>query len=114
MKDAFMRDHAGGRPSEILIDGKRSVENGVPFLYKFQFANLETRDLTTQDDVSTFKKQYGDLGTIVVKVRPTEVLYETPISAAGQGNFEAVPEKALKGRPLDVATKFVHTNPLHP
>jgi hypothetical protein len=59
------------------------------------------------DDVSTFKDKYGDLGTFRIEVWRIKLLqkFETENHAAKE--VGPVPEKALKGRPLDVATRSV-------
>ena len=60
------------------------------------------------DEISKFKDKYGDLGTLKMMIwRERQLIRnENPYSVydhAEQGG--KVPEKALKGRPLDVATK---------
>jgi hypothetical protein len=120
-KRSFEDDRSAGRPCRIRINGKNTMEAKGPMLYKFQFADLETRemllqtrvvmltlwagDLTTQDDIASFKEQYGGLGTMLVKISRVNMLDQIPGSAASGKDLDAVPEKALKGRPLDVATK---------
>ncbi len=59
------------------------------------------------DDVSKMKEQYGELGTLKISLwRENEISRnDNANSTFTPDHFEAVPEKALKGRPLDVATK---------
>jgi hypothetical protein len=61
------------------------------------------------DDVSTFKTMYGDLGTLKVEVWPIKLLEWRPTDTYTGNDPESVPEKALKGRPLDVATRSVQS-----
>ena len=59
------------------------------------------------DDPATMKKKYTDLGTMVVKL--SRSTYKGIINSERNPDvptLEAIPEKALKGRPLDVATTF--------
>jgi hypothetical protein len=56
--------------------------------------------------VSTFKKKYGDLGTFIFRVRRVQLGTTYPVGSYAGQDLGAVPEKALKVRPLDVATQF--------
>ena len=59
------------------------------------------------DQLSDFKKKYSDLGTFRVDLW-REIMGGTGETGSfGPQNVGAVPEKALKGRPLDVATRLV-------
>ena len=58
------------------------------------------------DDISTFKAKYDKLGTVCLEFWRAKTLGE---SSGRREKFredlDAVPEKALKGRPLAVATR---------
>ena len=62
------------------------------------------------DDISTFKAKYGDLGTFRIEVWRTKLLQKIAFKSHASKEVGPVPEKALKGRPLDVATRSVRTN----
>ncbi|KIW66853.1 hypothetical protein PV04_06145 [Phialophora macrospora] len=106
-EEGFRTARIMGTRVEGRCEGRRSMESTGLKLYKFQFADLTTRDLELNDDVSTFKKMYGDLGTLKVEVWRIKLL-----DSLGADNYsgkepESVPEKALKGRPLDLATRMI-------
>ena len=128
MKSEFLQEQGPGAKVGVNVAGRRSYDATGATLYRFQFADLEIRklfnlgihrescshgpgDLTSQDDSSTFREKYGDLGTILVRAYRSEVLFEIPGFTSTQTDLQAVPEKALKGRSLDVATQFVHVHP---
>ncbi|ETI22677.1 hypothetical protein G647_06753 [Cladophialophora carrionii CBS 160.54] len=103
----FQDATADGTRVEGSCSGRFSMESTGSKLYKFQFADLETRDLELDDDVSSFKEKYGDLGTLKVEVWRITLLDAWPARDYTRKDLETVPEKALKGRPLDVATRSV-------
>ena len=74
-----------------------------------------TGDVNKHDDVSKMKDKYGDLGTLKVLLwREVELSRNhNPDNTFAFDDLGAVPEKALKGRPLDVATKYTRTNFIH-
>ncbi|OCT51331.1 hypothetical protein CLCR_08692 [Cladophialophora carrionii] len=102
----FQGATADGTRVEGSCSGRFSMESTGSKLYKFQFADLETRDLELDDDVSSFKEKYGDLGTLKVEVWRITLLDAWPARDYSRKDLETVPEKALKGRPLDVATRL--------
>lgn len=60
------------------------------------------------DDIATLKKMYSDLGTIKIsvwRVDRTGTTHSAP--ARVPKSTEPVPEKALKGRPIDITTRWV-------
>ena len=59
------------------------------------------------DDTSSFKEKYGDLGTIRIQVWRETTHGERELGDRTAKAMGTVPEKALKGRPLEVATRFV-------
>ncbi len=65
--------------------------------------------METSDDTSQFKDKYGKLGTFTVKFWRVKLGHHVPPLNDLKTNETAVPEKALKGRPLDVKARFVHT-----
>lgn len=68
---------------------------------------IEPGDMEKTDDVSKFKDQYAELGTLRVEMWRDIVHGDQPLGSYNAKNNEAVPEKALKGRPLDVAARSV-------
>jgi hypothetical protein len=68
---------------------------------------LAPGDLDTLDDVSQFKDKYGAMGTLLVKLWQVEIGLERPTTRVVEATEEEleIPEKALKGRPLDVAAR---------
>ncbi|KAK5465123.1 hypothetical protein LTS15_001686 [Exophiala xenobiotica] len=105
----FLDQRALGFPPWVLIAGQFATENGANALYKFQFSDLETRDLEKTDDLDKFREKYDQLGTITVKLRREQKLERCDPGAYKARHSESVPEKALKGRPLDVATRMVRS-----
>jgi hypothetical protein len=58
------------------------------------------------DDISTFKAKYDKLGTTCVEFWRTKTLGQSSVHPEiFHEDLDAVPEKALKGRPLAVATR---------
>ena len=104
----FFVDTIHRRSAELKLDGEHSLDaRGANTFYKFQFAELETREMGETDDTSKFKEKYGELGTIRITVQ-REGLDGEMRHTARTKEMAPVPEKALKGRPLDVATRFVN------
>ena len=67
--------------------------------------------MTKYDDASKLKDKYGELGNLKVTLwRERVVEHKGPGTATfDPSTLEAIPEKALKGRPLDVATTYGNT-----
>jgi hypothetical protein len=64
--------------------------------------------LDPTDDVSNFKELYGNLASIKVTLERAIARAYTPgprISNVDDGRRDAIPEKGLKGRPLDVGMR---------
>jgi len=93
----------------LRLDGRDSKDGASVTLYKFQFSDLETRDLEKTDDTSKFRDKYGDLGTIRAQVWRVSTYGDIEMQARPTKEMSAIPEKALKGRPLDVATRYLAT-----
>lgn len=55
--------------------------------------------------MSTFREQYGGLGTFRVELYRAIRLGQEDLTDRTARELDAVPEKALKGRPVDVATR---------
>ncbi|KPI42561.1 uncharacterized protein AB675_9590 [Cyphellophora attinorum] len=93
------------------LDGSWSGVGHAAKHHRWVFADLETRDKTASDDTATWKNKYGDLGKLTVKLYRCQKIgaqQETTHNyfAVGQ-QTDLVPEKALKGRPLDATTSFM-------
>ncbi|KAK5217890.1 hypothetical protein LTR99_003284 [Exophiala xenobiotica] len=110
-RDKFLNQRTLGFSPWVLIDGQHATENGVNALYKFQFSDLETRDLDKTDDLDKFREKYGHLGTITVQLWREQKLGSCNVAAYKARHIGSVPEKALKGRPLDVAIRMVRSTP---
>ena len=59
------------------------------------------------DNFSEFKEKYGNLGTFCVELWREKCLEVVQPGSFSAKNVGVVPEKALKGRPLDVASRLV-------
>ena len=70
-------------------------------------------DLEKTDDLDRYKEKYGQLGTIVVRLWREQTLGRGDLEAYKARDTESIPEKALKGRPLDVATRSVSSRSQH-
>ncbi|ETN45997.1 uncharacterized protein HMPREF1541_00180 [Cyphellophora europaea CBS 101466] len=78
-------------------------------LLQFTFADLETCDLEVEDDRSKFKEMFGNLGSIKVEMYREKLCGYTESSGKARvspRSSDPIPEKGLKGRPLDVATTY--------
>ncbi|KAI1629870.1 hypothetical protein EDD37DRAFT_73633 [Exophiala viscosa] len=90
----------------LVVDGHLQTENGRFKNCMFKFADLETRDLEKGDDTSMFKEKYSELGTLRVEIWRARITGEAEPTRYEAKKNEVVPEKALKGRPLDVVTSY--------
>ncbi|KAJ9609585.1 hypothetical protein H2200_005912 [Cladophialophora chaetospira] len=102
----FSKAKSRGLRAETNSSGKYSKEATGMKLYKFEFADLETRDMERTDDINTFKTKYGDLGTFRIEIWRIKLLQKYETNNTTIKDVGTVPEKALKGRPLDVATRL--------
>ena len=60
------------------------------------------------DEVSTMKEKFGKLGLFTIELWRSQIRERhEPTSEFKVSTLEAVPEKALKGQALDVATTSV-------
>ncbi|KIV79490.1 hypothetical protein PV11_07050 [Exophiala sideris] len=101
------RHHFGHDGARVVLDGHVYIENGKGKQYKLKFADLETRDLDRGDEPSKFKEKYSELGTLKVEIWRVQITGESTPSRYQGKEIGSVPEKALKGRPLDVVTSHV-------
>ena len=122
---SFEDDVGRGRTPMVSLTGKYTMVPDGTAYYKFQFANLETRrlpdrtfsrtiltrsgDTAESDDLSEFPTKYGDLGKFHVEFWRGKRLGLLPGVSSSAEDVGTVPEKALKGRPLDVASRLVQT-----
>jgi hypothetical protein len=58
------------------------------------------------DDMSALKEMYNDLGTFRIELWRTTKLGYTDHSSKMASSVNAVPEKAVKGRLLDLTTRL--------
>jgi hypothetical protein len=52
------------RKVEVIYQGDKYNDHESSKLYKSQFTDLETREMAKEDNPSTFKWEYGDLGLL--------------------------------------------------
>jgi hypothetical protein len=107
-----------GKRYHSRLNGLKSLETHVPqdkgskrFLLKYRFADLDTREALPAENTEQMLSEYKMLGTISVQVwrkkhggilksrHPCGTKLKT-------GGLDAVPEKALKGRALALATWY--------
>ena len=62
------------------------------------------------DDVSEFKEKYGNLGALRIEFWRCQCLETLSKGSFSTKYVGVVPEKALKGQPLDVASRLVRRN----
>ena len=119
-KRDFRKYHSG--LIEIAGCNVSFVEGGPRKYCEYAFADLETREshchyriepayrmnageLESHDDTTTLKQKYDQLGTMTVMLKRERQLGQKESSGSRKTDLpQPIPEKALKGRPLDVGT----------
>ena len=94
--------------SKMVIDHRVGLDEGGTFTQAFRFAKLETRDMERRDDPKRLVEKYGALGVIQVEVWRDQHVGVGRLhvhAAREEKKVRCVPEKALKGRALGVATR---------
>lgn len=112
-----------GTGQQGSIRGEWSGFGSDGHLFKYVFNDIETRsyltdpypfpklicagDIQRTDDPSQMKALYSDLGLLSITLwRERAITYQEGTSTFAADDLKPIPEKALKGRPLDVATSY--------
>ncbi|ETN45995.1 uncharacterized protein HMPREF1541_00178 [Cyphellophora europaea CBS 101466] len=96
------------RPKTYILEGIWTGAGSGARLLHYAFADLQAREQTAQDNLNEWQHKYGALGTLEIqmhrkrKIRTRQA--DSNDNATALETVESVPEKALKGKALDVAT----------
>lgn len=99
-----------------ILETSRPVID-LSFVFRPPVSNLTkylrgTGELTRDDDMASFKSKYDKFGIMEVRISKAVDcgVSDKPAAAISQP-VGSIPEKALKGRPLDVSTECGKTRP---
>ncbi|RMZ89405.1 hypothetical protein DV736_g3364, partial [Chaetothyriales sp. CBS 134916] len=105
-------------PVKLILNGDWSGSESNMKWYKYRFVDLVTRDTTNDDDSSKMKDLYGQLGLLKIQLWRERILLRNP---APKSTYVpklhlpgSVPEKALKGNPINIATTLEPDTSIHP